>query len=365
MSASDTPAPRPETRRHTRVRKRAILMIAGPALVIGGWLYFYLIGGRFESTDDAYVETARVAISSNVAGRVQDVAVRENQAVHKGDLLFRLDDAPLRIAVEEAAAQLAAARLRVESLRAAYRQRQAELHAAQETLAFAQREYDRQKRLLPSGIASQQQVDHAEHAVQEAESKVASAQQQIGEAVASLGGDPRLPTERHPTVQQAQAALDRAKLDLSYAIVRAPSDGIVTRVDRLQPGTYIAAAAPVFALVSGSDLWIEANFKEDQLAHMHAGQAATVEVDSYPGKTFEAHVTSLSPGTGSQFSALPAENATGNWVKVVQRLPVRLELERVDPAYPLHGGLSANVTVDTGYKRHLPGTAPATANARR
>jgi membrane fusion protein (multidrug efflux system) len=161
-------------------------------------------------------------------------------------------------------------------------------------------------------------------------------------------------------VQQAQARLDRARLDLSYTTIRSPGDGVVTRVDQLQVGSYIAASAPVFALVSTGDIWIEANFKEDQLTHMRVGQAATVKVDSYPGKTFAGTVLSLSPGTGSQFSVLPPENATGNWVKVVQRLPVRVRLDGIDPAYPLHAGLSADVGVDTQHRRHLFGAVDTT-----
>jgi membrane fusion protein (multidrug efflux system) len=290
---------------------------------------------------------------------VQELAVRDNQAVHKDDVLFRLDDAPFRIAVEEAGAQLAAARLQIEVLKANYRQRQSELASAQDTLAFQQHELERQQRLLGSGIASQVQVDRVSHARDEAATQVAGAQQQIGAVVASLGGTPNVAPDRHPTVQQAQALLDRAKLNLSYTVVTAPSDGIVTRVEQLQVGSYINASAPVFALMSTGDTWIEANFKEDQLTHMRVGQTARVEVDSYPGKTFEGKVASVSPGTGSQFSVLPPENATGNWVKVVQRLPVRVELEHLDPAFPLHGGLSANVSVDTRHQRHLFGSAEA------
>jgi membrane fusion protein (multidrug efflux system) len=351
--------PRASPVRHWRRRLRLPLMLLGPAIVVVVAAYFYLTGGRFEATDDAYVKTARVDVSANVAGRVQELAVRDNQAVHKGDLLFRLDDAPFRIAVEEAGAQLAAARLQIEVLKANYRQRQSELASAQDTLAFQQHELERQQRLLGSGIASQLQVDRVSHARDEAATQVASAQQQIGAVVASLGGNPNVAPDRHPTVQQAQALLDRAKLNLSYTVVTAPSDGIVTRVEQLQVGSYINASAPVFALVSTGDTWIEANFKEDQLTHMRVGQTAHVEIDSYPGKTFEGKVASVSPGTGSQFSVLPPENATGNWVKVVQRLPVRVELERLDPAFPLHGGLSANVSVDTRHQRHLFGSAEA------
>jgi len=341
-------------------RLRLPLMVFGPTVLAALAGFFYLTGGRFEATDDAYVQTARVAISANIAGRVREIAVRDNQSVRKGDVLFRLDDAPFRIAVEEARAQLAAARLQIESLKATYRQRRSELTSAQDTLAFQQHEYERQRRLLASGIASQLQVDRAQHALDEARTQVAGAQQQVNAVAASLGGNPDIAPDRHPMVQQAQALLDRARLNLSYTIVTAPGDGVVTRVEQLQVGSYINASAPVFALVSTGDVWIEANFKEDQLTHMRAGQAARVKIDSYPGKTFEGRVASVSPGTGSQFSVLPPENATGNWVKVVQRLPVRVELEHPDSSYPLQGGLSANVSVDTGYRRHLFGPAEAT-----
>lgn len=341
-------------------RLRLPLMVFGPTVLAALAGFFYLTGGRFEATDDAYVQTARVAISANIAGRVREIAVRDNQSVRKGDVLFRLDDAPFRIAVEEARAQLAAARLQIESLKATYRQRRSELTSAQDTLAFQQHEYERQRRLLASGIASQLQVDRAQHALDEARTQVAGAQQQVNAVAASLGGNPDIAPDRHPMVQQAQALLDRARLNLSYTIVTAPGDGVVTRVEQLQVGSYINASAPAFALVSTGDVWIEANFKEDQLTHMRAGQAARVKIDSYPGKTFEGRVASVSPGTGSQFSVLPPENATGNWVKVVQRLPVRVELEHPDSSYPLQGGLSANVSVDTGYRRHLFGPAEAT-----
>jgi membrane fusion protein (multidrug efflux system) len=349
--------------RHWRRRVRLPLMLLGPVVVAAVAAYIYLTGGRFESTDDAYVQTARVAISANVAGRVDAIAVHDNQAVHKDEVLFRLDDASFRIAVDEAGAQLAAARLQIDSLKANYRQRQSELVSARDTLAFQQTEYDRQKRLLGSGIASQSQVDRAAHAQDEARARVAGAEQQISAVIANLGGNPNIAPDQHPMVKQAQALLDRARLNLSYTVIKAPSDGVVTRVEQLQIGSYIAASAPVFALVSTGNLWIEANFKEDQLTHMRVGQAASVEVDSYPGRTFEGRVASVSPGTGSQFSLLPPENATGNWVKVVQRLPVRIELEHPDPAYPMHAGLSATVRVDTQYRRRLFGTAEANPSA--
>ena len=337
-------------------RLRLPLMIGGPVLAAIVVFIVYLTGGRYEGTDDAYVQTASVAVSSNVAGRVLEVNVRDNQTVHKGDVLFRLDDEPFRIAVEEAAAQLSGARLQVESLKASYRQRQAEVASARETVEFQKRETGRQQRLLTAGISSQLQIDRAVHALEGARAQLAAAEQQMNAVVANLGGDPNIEADRHPTVQHARAVLDRAKLNLSYTVIKAPTDGIVTRVEQLQAGSYIGASAAVFALVVAGDTWIEANFKENQLTHMRVGQQVEVHVDSYPGKKFDGTVVSVSPGTGSQFSLLPAENATGNWVKVVQRLPVRIELRDVDPEFPLHGGLSATVNVDTRHERHLFGS---------
>lgn len=250
--------------------------------------------------------------------------------------------------MDDAAAHLAATRLQIESLKSSYRQRQVELRAALDTQAYAQRQYDRQTRLLASGIASQSQYDQASHALDAARQEVANVRQQIGVALANLGGDSNIAPARHPLVEQAQAELDRARLNLSYTVIHAPSDGVVAKVEQLQVGDYIAASTPVFALVSIRDIWIEANFKEVQLASVRPGQSATVRIDRYPGRRFKAQVASLSPSTGSQFSLLPPENATGNWVKVVQRVPVRLRLIDMDASLHLQAGLSADVSVDTG-----------------
>lgn len=349
--------------RRLRERLRAPLMIGVPVIAAAGALYYYLTAGRYQSTDDAYVRAAQVSISSNVSGRVSQIEVGDNQRVHRGEVLFRLDQRPFRIAVEEAYARLASARLQVESLKATYRQRLADLKAAQSALEYQRREYDRQMRLLQHGITSQSQADRALLARNEAQQNVAAVEQQITATLASLGGDPNIPVERHPSVEQAQAELDRALLNLSYTTISAPIDGIVTRVEQLQVGDYINAATPAFALVSTHDVWIEANFKEVQLARMRAGQSASVRIDRFPDRKFTARVASLSPSTGSQFSLLPAENATGNWVKVVQRVPVRLQLLDLDPALLLQSGLSASVTVDTDSraKANPDGRAPRLA----
>jgi membrane fusion protein (multidrug efflux system) len=322
-------------------------MVGGTLVIILVAGYLYFASGRSESTNDAYVSAARVAISTNVPGRVIELRVHDNQRVKRGETLFRLDDRPFQLAVAAARAKLGTTRLQVESQKATYRQKQSELKSAEDTLAYEQNEMDRQKRLLASGISSQSQVDRASHARDAAAQQVAATRQEISGVVANLGGDPSIDPTKHPAVEQAQAELDRALLDLSYTTINAPDDGIVAQVERLQVGDYVNAATPVFALVSTHNLWIEANFKEVQLAKMRAGQPATVRIDTYGDKTFKAHVASLSPGTGAQFSVLPAQNATGNWVKVVQRLAVRIEIDDADRQHPLFSGLSATVKVDT------------------
>jgi membrane fusion protein, multidrug efflux system len=233
--------------------------------LLGGGAYFYIKGSRYQSTDDAYAQAATVSISANVGGQVSEIEVRDNDLVRRGATLFKLDDAPFRIAVSDAAARLADTRLQIESLKSTYRQRLVELRAARDTQSYTQQQYDRQTRLLASGIASQAQFDQAAHALDAARQQVANVQQQIGVALANLGGDPNIAPERHPLVEQAQAALDRAQLNLSYTVINAPTDGVVAKVEQLQVGDTIAASSPVFALVSTRDVWIEANFKEVQL----------------------------------------------------------------------------------------------------
>jgi membrane fusion protein, multidrug efflux system len=348
----------PAASRSRAQRLRRPLLIFGPIVLIIGALLFYLHGGRYQSTDNAYVQSGRVSVSATVPGRVIEVDVRENQTVTKGQVLFRLDPAPFQAAVDEAAAQLAAARLDVEGLRANYAQGQSQLAAAQDRVKFAQRELARQKDLLAEGISSQAQYDQAALNAQQARQAIETTNQQNAGVLANLAGRPDLPAAQQPNVQRAQAALDRARLNLKYTVVRAMQDGVVTKVTQLQVGNYVNAAQPVFSLVS-QNIWIEANFKEDQLDHMRLGQPVTIKIDAFPSTRLTGHLTSFSPGTGNSFAVLPAENATGNWVKVVQRLPVEITLDRVPADVPLHAGLSATATVDTGYRRHLFGQSTA------
>jgi membrane fusion protein (multidrug efflux system) len=339
-----------------RQRLRKPLLLAAPVIALALGLFFYLSGGRYQDTDNGYLQSGLVPVSASVSGPVIAVAVVNNQRVKAGDVLFRIDPAPYQAAVDEAEAELANARTQVSSLRANYREGEAGLQAAQARLAYATREAARQKSLLAEGISSQNQYDQAVLAAQTARQQIQTSVQQNAGVAATLTGNVNAPTERQPGVQRAQAALERARLNLGYTVVHAAQDGIVTKVNQLQVGSYVAASKPVFTL-AGTKLWVEGNFKEDQLAHMRVGQRATFRVDAFPDLKLTGRLASFSPGTGNSFSLLPAENATGNWVKVVQRLPVEFSIDQLPRDVPLHAGLSVEVTVDTGYERHLFGSA--------
>ncbi len=337
-------------------RLRLPLMIGGVVIVLVVAGFVWLTGGRYESTDDAYVRVAGVEVSSNVAGRVVEVDVKENQRVKAGDVLFRIDPAPFNIAVEQAQAQLADARQQLQADLATYQQKQVELNNARNAAAFREKERKREQGLLAAGAVSQTEYDQAARDADAARLQVAATQQDLSAALARLGGAADQSPDAHPAVRSANSQLARARLQQSWTVIRAPQDGRVTKVEDLQVGDYINASAPVFHLVAGRT-WVEAAFKENQLKHMHIGQHATIKIDAYPQLDCAGVVESLAPGTDQTFSMLPAENATGNWVKVVQRLPVRLDIS-CRPAAELPGGLSARVKVDTGYSRFGGSRAP-------
>lgn len=338
-------------------------MLSVPLLLLAVGLYVYLTGGRYETTENAALQTGMVGIAAGVSGKVQSVEVQENQLVRTGQVLFRLTTANLQAAVAESDALLAAARADVAAQRADYAESLSTVDAATARLSFAQGEVSRQRALLAEGIASQAQYDAAMLALRTAQADITSARAKAASLRADLAGHVDGPVDALPAVRKAQAALERARIGLDETIIRAPQDGVVTRVHQLQVGNYVTAAKPLFVL-SGTKFWVLANFKESQLRHMHVGQPATVEIDAFPDHPLKAHVASFSPGTGASFSLLPAENASGNWVKVVQRLPVELQLDEIPAGLPLHAGLSVSVSVDTGHKRGLFGdsdTAPAPA----
>jgi len=330
---------------------RNFLLIGVPILFLIIVAIIYLTSGRYVSTDDAYVMGARTEISANVVGRVIEIAVQDNQEVRKNDILYKLDDRDFVNARNDARARLANARLQISSLKATYRQRQADMRSARAKLNYLEREFKRQTALAESGISSQTQLDQARQSFISARQNFDAIDQDAASVLASLNDDPDINVDDHPLVQQSQAMLDQAELNLSYTVIQAPIDGILSKVENLQVGDYINAAKPVFGLVSNKDIWIEGNFKETELTYMRPGQKATIKIDTYPGKVFHGTVVSISPCTGSVLSILPPENATGNWVKVVQRLPVRVSIDDADPEQPLRMGLSVTVEVDTRHSR--------------
>jgi len=350
----DRPTDRPRVMRPTialRERLRRPLLILFPVLLAAFGAVYYVVEEPYVSTDDAFVRAAKESVNARVAGQVVEIAVKDNQRVKQGQLLFQIDPQPYQIAVDQAAARLDSARLQVNELKATYRQQLADLRSAIDTVNFDELEYARRKALVTDGWTPREVFDQADTTLRVARQRVASDTQQIANTVAALDGNPNIAVDRHPSVRAAQAQLDQARLNLSYATVVAPDDGIVARVDDLQVGDFVNPGAAVFSMMSTRRIWVEANFRETGLTHMRPGQAAVISVDAYPDRTFKAHVVSMSPGTGSDFAVLPPENATGNWVKVVQRLPVRLEFDKIDQNRPLFSGISVTVRVDTGCHR--------------
>lgn len=342
------PAPEKKTRLSPR-QKRLSLMIAPPALIAAVAAVWISLTAGYVSTDNAQISAARAPISSSVRARVTEVLVSENQQVKAGDELVRLDGNDFSIAVAQAEARLASARLQVDALRASYRKAAADLKTVSTEVDFRRSELSRQDNLFKAGLISQQALDQARNAADVADRNHAAAAEALANALASLGGSANIVTDKHPLVMQAQAALDQAKSDLSDTSIRAPADGIVTKVSQLQPGAYVQPAQTMFWIVSGKP-WVDAAFKENQLADLRVGQPVEIHVDAFPNAKLKGHIASFSPGTGSSFAVLPAENATGNWVRVVQRLNVRVDLDNPPPEAQLAIGLSATATVDTRNK---------------
>jgi membrane fusion protein (multidrug efflux system) len=336
------PAP-PKKKRSTR---RIAIMASVPVLIAAVGGYFWLMGGRYVETDNAYVQQPKVAVSADVAGRVTSVMVHDNELVTSGQVLFTIDPEPYQIALDQAEAALASARVNVEQLRVAYGTAKAQLEAAKETLVIRQAAFDRKDQLRSEGLTADAALDDVKLALQNAQTQVSLAEQQLAGATAALGGDPNIATDDHPAVRTALAAVDSAKRNLEKTSVTAPDAGIVSQVASLNVGQFIATGTTIASLIETGDTWIEANFKETQLAAIEAGMPVEVKLDAYPGVKFEGRLESIGAATGAQFALIPAQNATGNWVKVTQRVPVRIAVTDTDGKV-LRAGMSAVVAVDT------------------
>ena len=330
-------------------QRRLALMTGPPVLIAAAVAVWMMLTAGYVSTDNAQISAARAPITSSVRARVVEILVTENQKVKAGDELVKLDGGDFAINVAQAEARLASAKLQVDALRASYRKAAADVRTARTSSDFARSELARQDNLFKAGLISQQDLDKARNSFDLAERSQASAGEALANTLASLGGSADIDADKHPLVMQAQAALDQAKSDLADTSIRAPADGVVTRVSQLQPGSYVQASQTMFWIISGKP-WVDAAFKENQLADLRPGQPVQVHVDAFPNAHLTGHVASFSPGTGSSFAVLPAENASGNWVRVVQRLNVRIELDNPPPEVQLAVGLSATATVDTRNK---------------
>jgi membrane fusion protein (multidrug efflux system) len=373
--AKDAPSGRPskklaaEPRRRLlaglrRYRRFLLLVVLPVAVAIAGFA-FYLNGGRYVGTDDAYVGAQKVLITPDISGKIQKVVVKEGQHVKQGDELFEIDPEPFQFALDQAKAQLAQTKTTYDNLVDNIRIYGKMADLMQQSVDLKQKDVDRKQQLVNQRVGSQLDLDNSSNAMVSAGAQAQFVKQQLSQAKAQLLGDPDLPLEKFPPYAQAKAQLDLAQRNLDHTVLRAPMSGVATQVEQIQLGRFVAAGSPVFSIIDIDSPWVDANPKESDFTYVSVGQPVELDVDAFPNHVFKGYVGSLSPGTGAQFAILPPQNATGNFVKVVQRVPVRIYFDTDDPfVKKLKAGMSVYATIDTGHKRSLAGLlglAPASA----
>jgi membrane fusion protein (multidrug efflux system) len=343
-------APRSTRRQWSRGALFALLPLV---LIVAG--YGYVAGGQVLSTDNAYVEADKVGVSTDVSGIVKEIDITENQHVEVGQILYRLDPQQFQIAVDSANANLAQVGLTIEAMKQDYRRMLSDVAAQQAQVGLDQVTYDRYAALVPSSAISKANYDQARFTLDVDKNKLESLRQQAAVQLARLGGNPDIPVTQHPQYLQTKTQLDEAQRQRDHTVVKAPFAGIVTGVPQIAPGKYLAASTTAFYLVAADHAWVDATPKETELTHVRPGQAVTATVDTYPDAEWHGIVESISPAAAQEFSLLPAQNTSGNWVKVVQRIPMRVRLDTSDKNQPaLRAGMSVVVSVDTGHPRGLP-----------
>ena len=348
-----------------RLLTRGFFLVIVPVIGLFVAAYYYYTSGQYIVTENAYVKAHLVNISSAVDGRVIEVSVKNNQTIKAGQLLFRMDPEPAEIELTAAQAEVESVRQRVASLKSQYKQAVLEIDDAKERIRFLEPQIRRQKKFKQQGHGLEIDFDQAEHNLEMARRGLIAAHQKTDVILADLAGDPKLPVEKHALFFAAQAKVDRALRSLNSTRITAPTDGVLSNVT-LEAGEYLEAGDRVFSIVATPDVWVEANLKESQLTHLKVGQSATIVADAYPDMALKAIVSSLSPATGSEFSILPAQNSTGNWIKVVQRIPVRLDMDFSDGQPELRAGMTTTVRIDTEFQRPIPEIfQPVIASIRR
>jgi membrane fusion protein (multidrug efflux system) len=330
---------------------RPILMLGGIIAVAVGGFAWWMTGGRYVSIDDAYVQAAKLSVSTDVSGLVGAIEVHEGEQVREGQVLFRLDPRQFQIALDGAKADLVQAGLTMQSMKRDYQRMMRDVDAKIADVANDQANFDRFANLVKSGAVTRAEYDNARFKLAADQQELQALREQAQVQLAKLGGNPDIEVQTSAMYLAAKARVEEAQRELDHTVVRAPFDGIVTQVEQLQPGQYLAASTGAFGLVSSQRVWVEANPKETELTWVKPGDHATVDVDTYPGRHWDGVVESIAPNSGSEFSILPAQNSSGNWVKVVQRIPLRVRVDRHPGDPPLRSGMSVEVDIDTGHHR--------------